>query len=86
MHEKIYEELGRVAKGQPTITYSKIAPLANLDMDNPSHRDEIGQLLGEISKYEHSQQRPLLSAVVIHQDNNMPGQGFFKLAKELGLL
>jgi hypothetical protein len=85
MHPEIYDELKRVAKAASYTTYSDIAPLAELDMDNPSHRDEIGQILGEISKYEHSQGRPMLSAVVIHRDNNMPGKGFFKLARELGV-
>ena len=84
MHPEIYDEPKRVAKAASYTTYSDIAPLAELDMDTPSHRDEIGQLLGEISKYEHSQRRPMLSAVVIHRDNNMPGMGFFKLARELG--
>jgi hypothetical protein len=85
MHQAIYEELKRVAARATTVTYSEIAPLAGLSMDDPSHRDEIGRLLGEISEHEHEMNRPLLSVVVIHRDNNMPGPGFFKLAKRLGL-
>jgi hypothetical protein len=27
----------------------------------------------------------MLTAVVVHRDNNIPGKGFFELAKELGL-
>ena len=84
MHQAIYEELKDVAARGTTATYSEIAPLADLDMDDPSHRDEIGRLLGEISEHEHGKNRPLLSVVVIHKDNNMPGPGFFKLAKRLG--
>ena len=85
MNQKLYEELVSVAKKGDSVTYSDVAPIADLDMDNPSDRDEIGRLLGEISTHEHSQGRPLLSAVVIHRDNNMPGQGFFKLARQLHL-
>ena len=85
MHQAIYEELKRVAARATTVTYSEIAPLADLDMEDPSHRDEIGQLLGEISEYEHGMNKPLLSVVVIHRDDNMPGPGFFKLAKRLRL-
>ena len=85
MHQAMYEELKRAALRQTTVTYSEIAPLADLDMEDPSHRDEIGRLLGEISKHEHGMNRPLLSVLVIHRDNNMPGPGFFKLAKRLRL-
>ena len=85
MHQAIYEQLKRIAKVQTTTTYTEIAPLAGLVMCNPTDRNEIARILGEISTYEHSQGRPLLSAVVILQDKNIPGQGFFTLARELGL-
>lgn len=85
MHQGIYAELKRVAKEQRYTTYSDIAPLAKLDMEEPADRVEIGQLLDEISRFEHSQGRPMLSATVIHRDDNIPGQGFFKLARQLGL-
>lgn len=42
--------------------------------------------LGDISILEHSQGRPLLSAIVVHKPTSseprMPGKGFFKLARE----
>lgn len=85
MHQAIYERLVAVARAEDVTTYTDISPLAGLDMDNPDHRDKIGQLLGEISTFEHNHGRPLLSAVVIHRGNNIPGQGFFTLARELGL-
>jgi hypothetical protein len=85
MHQAMYEELKRVALRQTTVTYSEIAPLADLDMEDPSHRDEIGRLLGEISEHEHGMNRRLLSVLVVDRDNNMPGPGFFKLAKRLRL-
>ena len=70
---------------QDVVYYSEIAPLANLDMANPPDRTEIGRLLGEISTAEHKQGKPLLSAVAISHDGNKPGDGFFTLARELGL-
>ena len=80
----------REIKGSRTVEegyhYGEIAPLANLDMDNPGHRDEIGKILGIISTYEFQQGRPMLSAIVIHRDDNIPGGGFFELARELGRL
>jgi len=85
MHQILYERLIGVARSGNYVTYAEIAPLAGLDMGNPDDRTEIGRLLGEISTFEHQQGRPLLSAIVIHKDNNMPGQGFFNLARELHL-
>jgi hypothetical protein len=85
MHQAIYERLRQIAKAQNTTTYSEVAPLAGLDMANPADRNEIARILGEISSFEHGQGRPMLSAVVMLQGDNMPGQGFFTLARELGL-
>lgn len=85
MNELIYDKLISVARSQNVTTYSEIAPLAGLDMSNPDDRNRIANILGEISTHEHEKGRPLLSAVVIHRDNNIPGHGFFTLARELGL-
>jgi len=85
MHQAIYEQLKSVAQQGNVTTYSDIAPLANLDMGNQADRNKIGEILGEISTFEHEHKRPLLSVIVIHRDNNMPGQGFFNLARELGI-
>jgi hypothetical protein len=41
-------------------------------------------LLYEISKEEDAAGRGMISALVVRQDDGMPGQGFFDLAKELG--
>jgi hypothetical protein len=86
LHKSIYEELKRVAKRRQTTNYSTIAPLAGLDMENPGHRDEMRELLGKISTYEHQQGRPMLTAIVVHKQDNVPGHGFFELARHLGLL
>jgi len=85
MHQAIYRLLVEVAKQQSTTTYSAIAPLAGLDMGIPEHRYQIGSLLDEINLHERANGRPMLSAVVIREDLNMPGPGFFKLAKDWGL-
>jgi hypothetical protein len=83
MHDLIYEKLKETAKERRLVTYGELAPLAGLDMDNPAHRTEIGRLLGEISTVEHRQGCPMLSAVAVLADSQMPGKGFFTLAKEL---
>ncbi len=63
--------------------YGEVAPLVGLNMSNEEDRREISELLGEISRHEHAQGRPLISALVIHLEDNMPGNGFFTLATEL---
>ncbi len=83
MHEHIYQKLLAVARSQRVTTYQEIAPLAGLDMSNQADRNEIGRLLGEISTVEHQLGHPLLSAVVILKEHNIPGDGFFTLAREL---
>jgi len=85
MHQQIYDKLKAIARTGDIITYSEIAPLANLDMSKQEDRNRIAQILGEISTYEHKNGRPMLSSVVIHKENNIPGPGFFTLAKELGI-
>jgi len=92
MHQEIYERLQEVARRRNVVYYSEIAPLAGLDMSLECDRAEIGCLLGEISTCEHEHGRPLLSAVVVHKPDPQseeslgPGQGFFTLARELGLM
>ena len=86
LHKAIYEELKRVASRQAMTTYSDIAPLAVLDMENPADRDAIRLILGKISTYEHQKDRPMLTAIVVHRQDNIPGHGFFELARHLGRL
>lgn len=54
-------------------------------MGNPSERAELSRILDEISWAEHQAGKPLLSVVVVHKgDPQMPGKGFFDLAREFG--
>jgi len=81
MNEELHRRLVSVARLGRYVIYSEIAPLLGLDMSSPADRTEIGRLLGEVSVFEHQLGHPLLSAIVIHRDNNIPGPGFFQLAK-----
>ena len=81
----ICEEVLRIAQNGNCTDYDEIASLADLSMGFPSDRQRIDDILVVISRREHRNGRPLLSAVVIREDTGMPDAGFFKLAKELGL-
>lgn len=67
------------------IHYTELCQKAklNLDMSIPADRGKIGNIWGEISFYEHELGHPLLSSVVVSV-NGEQGDGFFKLAEELG--
>lgn len=80
-------ELARLKVNQ-TVTYQKLSDdceLALNMLDNPNDRKILGKILGDISIYEHKKnERPLLSALVIRAGDNFEGDGFYKLAEELG--
>lgn len=83
MHQGVYEKLKEVARAKKTTNYTAIGQMVSLDMENPSDRNKISEILDEINHYEHQYNRPMISAVVIRQDINMPGEGFFKCAHNL---
>lgn len=85
MHEQICEKLKEVARAGTVTYYSDIAPMAGLDMNLPNDRYEIGAILDDINRHERELSRPMLSAVVVHKDTLMPGQGFFTLGRALSL-
>ena len=78
-------ELAR-KKSNQTVTYQKLCDDCHigLDMSNIADRNDIGHILGDISKFEHNNNRPLLSALVIRKGDAYEGDGFYKLAEELG--
>jgi hypothetical protein len=87
-HEEAVREirkiLEKVAADQGTVAYSEVVsrvkPL-HLERDSPL----FAQMLDEISRQSDSEGRGMLSAVVVHKgDDRRPGDGFFKLGRELG--
>ena len=84
MREKIYEELKKVARAKKLITYSDIGKKVGLRANDL----ELWQMLDQINRQEHEQGRPMLSAVVVQKEGETygaPGDGFFKLARDLGV-
>lgn len=88
MNYKVREYLIDLAAKHQTISYQKLSNACHLGLDMQASeydRAEIGRILGEISTFEHNNDRPLLSAIVVHQGTGYEGDGFFKLAQELGI-
>jgi hypothetical protein len=80
----LYGTLVTLARTGKTTTYSEVAPIVNLDVSEQPDRNELGELLGYISRAEVMQQRPMLSAIGLHKGDASVGTGFYKLGVELG--
>tara|TARA_B100000678_G_scaffold246896_1_gene219939 strand:+ start:1139 stop:1507 length:369 start_codon:yes stop_codon:yes gene_type:complete len=87
MNTKVRSYLIEKARKKQTCYYQELSDTCKLGLlmsESPHDRAEIGKVLGEISAYEHDHERPLLSALVISKGDNYQGDGFYKLAEELG--
>ena len=73
-----------VAARRRVIAYSElVARIHSLDLEPQG--DRLAHMLGEISTAEHEAGRGMLTVVVVHkQGDQMPGPGFFQLARSLG--
>ena len=81
----VYCELIQAARYQGIVYYKRIARLIGIEEPGHHMARQVGQVLGEISEDEHAAGRPMLSAVAVASDDH-PGDGFFTLARNLGLL
>lgn len=86
LNQRIYTRLQEVAKAQTVTTYQEVGSLVGRDMSNDRDREWLAGELGEISEHEVGEHHPMLSAVVINARYNIPGRGFFSLARDLGKL
>lgn len=90
MNHKVRSYLIELArqKTNQTIGYQKLSDDCRLSLDmqnNPQDRIDLGNILGDISKFEFNNgKRPLISALVVRIGDKTEGDGFYKLAEELG--
>ncbi|HMF33969.1 MAG TPA: hypothetical protein VKK79_21270 [Candidatus Lokiarchaeia archaeon] len=82
---QVYYEMIRAAQQQRITTYGDLARIMGLPPRGNYMEKETGWICGEVSCWENSQGRPMLSAVVVNQSTNMSGSSFFTLAQNLGL-
>lgn len=74
----------KIAQRKDVIWYSFLCELIRPIKFHP-HDPDLGQLIGEVSEMEQEDGKGMLSVVVVHKKgDNMPGAGFFTLAKEFG--
>lgn len=82
----LYVRLVEAARARQILSYTDVGKPLGLDFDSPADRNVIARLLGEISRYEVSQGRPMLSSVVWHKDLSGAGVGLRNLGIELGIV
>ena len=78
-------ELIAAARYHGITTYQAIAQVLGLPLSGNYMGSKISRILEEISRSEHSQGRPLLSALAVGV-SGWPGAGFYQLARDLGRL
>ena len=76
----VYTYLIEAARNRETITYRELARKVGLYGDMP----RLFRILDDINRDERAAGRPMLSAIVVGA-SGMPGKGFFRLARSLGL-
>ncbi|HEX9015739.1 MAG TPA: hypothetical protein VF960_07010, partial [Chloroflexota bacterium] len=74
----------RLAQARRTASYDEIASLVAPDARGRVSLSRVSKILNEISVYEHSRSRPMLSALVLNRTRGAPGPEFFALARALG--
>lgn len=85
MDQKLRQRLVEAARAGELVHYTELEEMLHLSFDSPNDRRIVGEYLGEITRFEVNEGRPMLSSVVWHKDMSGPGKGFYTLAVELGL-
>jgi hypothetical protein len=80
--DDLYNKLRELARSCSTEYYSEVVRDIG---GNPKFPLALVPMLKAVDRAEHAACRPLLAAVVINKEHEMPGKGFFDQARELGL-
>ena len=72
------------ARRKSTITYKQLAVKLGREFVHPDPEGDT--VLGNISRENYQVGKGMLSVVVVSDEFNKPGGGFFKLAREIGAL
>ncbi len=89
MNNRVREYLIKVARTKDRfVYYSQLIKDCKLDYNLGLEGDKkkFSKMLGDISSYEHQNERPLLTSLAIYKDpkRNDQGKGFYRLAENLG--
>lgn len=81
-----YKHLVHLAKNGSTTEYRDLANTLKIDLADSKERAYLSGTLETITRFEVENGRPMLSAIVLAHNKDLPNEGFFVLARELGLL
>lgn len=79
------QTLMEAARARQHVSYTEAARVLGMEGAKPWRSPKFFEALDAISTFEHRHGRPLLSAVVVHGQDRLPGGGFFKMARRLGV-
>jgi hypothetical protein len=86
MRADVRERLVAAAKSGETVTYGELMKQFGIPRGSPNREKGIGDVVGQISMYEHSKGRPPISAIVVTAGSRtltypqgLPSGGFFGL-------
>ncbi|QHT67404.1 hypothetical protein GXP67_12550 [Rhodocytophaga rosea] len=88
MNHKVRDYLIGLAKNRSLINYQELSDVCNLglDMAKRSDRGKITKILEDIANHEFSENRPILSVIIIGKASNIPGKRFYSILSEIGVL
>jgi hypothetical protein len=71
------------ARAHQLIEYGELTQQIHTIQFDP-HGNEFRRFLGQLSWEEDAAGRPMITAIVVHKTDRLPGGGFFVLAQHLG--
>jgi hypothetical protein len=81
---RVRDALVKAARTGGLITYKQVAVIMGLPTTGNLMSRETGIVADKISRAEHNEGRPMLTAILVHSTDLKPGPGFYKLATHLG--
>ena len=86
MNATIYTRLKQAAREKRFIGYSDLSAAIELPLTDSNNVHTLNVMLEEIADHELANGRPLLVAIIVNENTNMPGAGLFHYAKRKGLM
>lgn len=76
----IREQLIKAASEGKRLYYSDL-----IDGTYPAEREELGQILEKITRYDIENKMPVLASIVVFKSTGLPGARFFELCDTLDI-
>ena len=86
MNDILYARLTQAAKEKKFVSYADLSAAISQPMTDGAGVNAMTEMLEEIADHELANGRPLLAAIIVNENTNMPGAGLFSYAKRKGLM